>query len=67
MKAALKRIDSNLKVLTQNFAQPGLAALVKQAETAAGQAEVESVSEALLSVFEQLSATYESSMQVLMG
>lgn len=67
MKDAFKRIDSNLKVLTQNFAQPGPAALVKQAGTAAVQAEVQSASEALLSVFEQLSATYESSMQMLIG
>ncbi len=35
--------------------------------TATGQGEVESASEALLAVFEQLSATYESSMQMLMG
>ena len=32
-----------------------------------GQAEIESASEGLLAVFEQLSATYESSMQMLMG
>ena len=32
-----------------------------------GQTEVESASEALLEVFEKLSATYESSMQMLMG
>lgn len=67
MKDAFKRIDSNLKILMQNFAQPGPAALFKQAGTAAVQAEVQSASEALLSVFEQLSATYESSMQMLIG
>ena len=32
-----------------------------------GQADIESASEALLAVFEQLSTTYESSMQMLMG
>lgn len=39
----------------------------EQVDTATGQAEVESASEALLAVFEQLSATYETSMQMLMG
>ena len=38
-----------------------------QASTAVGWADVESASEALLAVFERLSATYESSMQTLMG
>ncbi len=44
-----------------------LLAGAEQVDTATGQAEVESASEALLAVFEQLSATYESSMQMLMG
>lgn len=44
-----------------------LLAGAEQVETAAGQVEVESASEALLAVFEQLSAIYESSMQMLMG
>ena len=37
------------------------------ASKGAGQADIESASEALLAIFEQLSATYESSMQMLMG
>ena len=44
-----------------------LLAGAEQVGTAAGLAEIESASEALLAVFEQLSATYESSMQMLMG
>jgi AmiR/NasT family two-component response regulator len=44
-----------------------LLAGAEQSSLAAGQAEVKSASDALLSVFEQLSATYESSMQMLMG
>ena len=44
-----------------------LLAGAERIELAAGQGEVESASEALLSVFEQLSATYETSMQMLMG
>ena len=44
-----------------------LLAGAEQAGMAAGQKEIESASEALLSVFEQLSATYESSMQMLMA
>ena len=44
-----------------------LLAGAEQTDTATGQVEVESASEALLAVFEQLSATYESSMQMLMG
>ncbi len=44
-----------------------LLAGAERVETAQGQAEVETASEALLAVFEKLSATYESSMQMLMG
>jgi two-component system, response regulator PdtaR len=40
---------------------------VEDIQSAAGQGEVESASEALLEVFERLSATYETSMQMLMG
>ena len=44
-----------------------LLAGAEQVTLVSGQAEVESASEGLLNVFEQLSATYESSMQMLMG
>ena len=44
-----------------------LLAGAEHASVPAGQAEIESASEALLSGFEELSATYESSMQMLMG
>ena len=44
-----------------------LLAGAEQVRTATGQTEVKAASEALLSGFEQLSATYERSMQVLMG
>lgn len=44
-----------------------LLAGAEQVALVSGQAEVESASEALLSVFERLSTTYESSMQMLMG
>ena len=44
-----------------------LLAGAEQIDTVTGQGEVESASEALLAVFEQLSSSYESSMQMLMG
>ena len=44
-----------------------LLAGAEQVALVSGQAEVESASEALLAVFEQLSTSYESSMQMLMG
>ena len=44
-----------------------LLAGAEQVALVSGQAEVESAGEGLLAVFEQLSATYESSMQMLMG
>ena len=52
---------------TAKLAWHRLVAGAEQIDTATGQGEVESASEALLAVFEQLSATYESSMQMLMG
>ena len=44
-----------------------LLAGAEQVALVSGQAEVESASEGLLAVFEQLSSSYESSMQMLMG
>jgi two-component system, response regulator PdtaR len=52
---------------TAKLAWTRLLAGAERIDTATGQGEVESASEALLAVFEQLSATYESSMQMLMG
>ena len=52
---------------TAKLAWHRLLAGAEHIHTATGQGEVEAASEALLAVFEQLSATYESSMQMLMG
>ena len=55
------------QLATAKHAWHRLLAGAERIGTATGQGEVESASEALLAVFEQLSATYESSMQMLMG